>query len=110
MAKDDYFVIVYVVLKYLYDCLKGDKDVDFEAIKSDALCISYNYWCYIMEHMQEYDLIEGLSIKKTKNGILITGWNRICITPTGISYLFENSLIQKAKKTLMDIKDIVPFA
>ena len=29
MAKDDYFVLVYKILKYLYKCLKSGTSIDF---------------------------------------------------------------------------------
>ena len=55
MAKDDYHVIVYKLLAYLYRCLK-----DGEAIQTDLLepgsrmiNVNQNYWGYIMENMQK---------------------------------------------------------
>ena len=34
MAANDYHVIVYEILAYLYDCLKNGIDPDIEAIKN----------------------------------------------------------------------------
>ena len=45
MARDDYFVIVYAILKYLYDCLKEDRTVDFDRISNTAYGIPFSYWC-----------------------------------------------------------------
>lgn len=42
MAKDDYFYIVYQVLKYLYDCLKTGGTPDIELLSSEYLNIN----CY----------------------------------------------------------------
>lgn len=108
MAKDDYFVILYAILKYLYDCLKHGKQADFRIISSDAFDVPFSYWCYILETAQENGFIKGLTIAETKEGKLITNQN-IQITPQGIEYLFDNGLMQKIKKTLKDIKDIIPL-
>lgn len=32
----------------------------------------------------------------------------LCITPKGIEYLAENSMMQKAKKALKELKEIIP--
>lgn len=47
--------------------------------------------------------------RETKTGMLIQD-RGIRITPRGISFLFENSLMEKVKRTLKDIKEIIPFA
>ena len=62
MAKDDYFVIVYKILSYLYKCLKDGERVEERLINYDSPFIKVNekYWSYIMWHMQEDDLIEGV--------------------------------------------------
>lgn len=109
MAKDDYYVIVYAILKYLYDCLKTDDKVDFRVIEAATFDIPFNYWCYIIESMQNMNLIDGLAMVDTKDGRLIQHRGRTRITPDGIAYLFENSMIQKVKRTLKDVKDIIPF-
>ena len=36
MAKDDYHVIVYQILAYLYQCLKTGKDVDSKMLSVDS--------------------------------------------------------------------------
>ena len=33
MAKDDYFVLVYKILAYLYECIKGKKKLDFSYLQ-----------------------------------------------------------------------------
>ena len=44
MARDDYFVIVYQVLKYLYDCLKKGEKPDRRYLINDEYSIPENYW------------------------------------------------------------------
>ena len=108
MARDDYFVIVYAILKYLYDCLKDDRAVDFDRVSNAAYGIPFSYWCFIIESMQEQGYIKGLAIKDTKDGKMLLNSGHTQITPEGIEYLFENSLMQKVQKTLKGIKDIIP--
>ena len=45
----------------------------------------------------------------TKNGVVFGDLQDAVITPKGIEYLFENSLLEKAKKTLKDAKEMIPF-
>ena len=71
MARDDYHVIVYQILSYLYMQLKQGKDID--------------------ENIDIYNL------------------DKCEITPKGIEYLTDNSTIEKAKRFMKDLKDILPF-
>lgn len=64
MAKDDYYVIAYRILAYLYACLKAGEQVDISYItaQSDAINISQNYWEYIMRHLYEDGYIDGITL------------------------------------------------
>ena len=63
MAKDDYYFIVYQILSYLYKCLKDGKDADPQELLPGRLYdINQKYWEYIIEHLQEEGLVEGMSI------------------------------------------------
>lgn len=61
MAKDDYHVIVYQILSYLYDCLKKGMDPDPKQIscRSEFFSINERYWSYIMVSLLDYGFIEG---------------------------------------------------
>ena len=48
MAQNDYFVIVYRVLKYLYDCLKKGEKPEAEYLVASTYNIPENYWIYIL--------------------------------------------------------------
>ncbi|MDO4710631.1 MAG: YjcQ family protein [Peptostreptococcaceae bacterium] len=112
MAKDDYFVIVYRILAYLYMQLKKGECIDREMIDAQGqlFCIHPSYWLYIMEHMLGEGYIEGLRVQKTwGRDVVITGWDHLRITPKGIGYLCDNSFIEKAKEFLREIKEITPF-
>lgn len=112
MAKDDYFVIVYQILAYLYRCLKDGEDVDPRLLEpsSKYLNINETYWAYIMEHMQEQGLIEHITLIYAMGHKLVDYDLTGCqITPKGIEYLCENSTIKKAYRFLKDAKSIIPF-
>lgn len=110
MARDDYFVIVYQVLKYLYDCLKKGERPDPDYLEADTFDIPKNYWDYILLNLCNEKYITGLNPKSVKgvNSIAWANKSEAIITPKGIEYLFENSMLQKVKRTLKDVKDIVP--
>ena len=113
MARDDYFVIVYKVLTYLYQCLKEGTKVEERLLthESPYIKVSEKYWNYILWHMQKAELIEGVEFLGNNLGDIPypLEWNKCRITPNGIAYLSENSLMKKAKDFLKDIKEITPF-
>jgi len=113
MAKDDYFVIVYKILDYLYDCLKKGKEPEAAALRHDGKLfrIHPQYWLYIIEHMQNGGYIEGLRIMKAWGQDTIVEDFELCgITPEGIAYLVDNTMLQRVKKALKEQKEIIPGA
>ena len=113
MAKDDYFVIVYQILAYLYQRLKSGEPVDPAFLKHDGPLFQINksYWSYIGYHMAEEGLIEGIAFVRM-DGLEVPYAHQLeaCrITPDGIAYLCENSFMERAKRFLKDIKEITPF-
>ena len=112
MAKDDYHVIVYQILAYLYVQLKAGEPINPELLMPDSKYIKINerYWLYIMENLYISGLISGITITKTfGNEKIIDNLDACEITPAGIEYLCDNTFISKAKGFLKDIKAIVPF-
>ncbi len=111
MAKDDYYVITYKILAYLYVKLKAGEEIDEKMISPEGplLCINPKYWAYIMENLQGQGYIRGLTITKPwGGGRVIQGLSGCEITPDGIGYLCDNSRMEKAKQFLKDIKEITP--
>lgn len=110
MAKDDYFVIAYRIMAYLYACLKAGEQPDFNIISADALDISQNYWEYITKHLYEDKYVEGVSL------IPVTGRSTpaiklnmdFMITPLGIDFLQSNSAMSKARNFLKTLKETIP--
>lgn len=114
MAKDDYHVIVYQILSYLYQRLKRGEQVDAKMLmhNSPLLNINRKYWAYIIYHMSESGLIEGISFIDL-DGLDVPYAHEIAqcrITPLGIEYLCDNSFMEKAKRFIKEAADIItPF-
>lgn len=107
MAKDDYFVVMYLLLKRLYGLLKQGKQIDDKEL--DELGRQYNqdYWNYILYNLNNEGYITGIQRLQTLSGDSFIHKN-VQITPAGIEYLFSNSMMERVKNTLKDIKSIVP--
>ena len=116
VAKDDYHVIVYQILSYLYQRLKQGEDVDEAMLQYDSPLfsakINKRYWAYILYNLQKYGLVEGIDMIKL-DGLpfpYAARLSRCMITPAGIEYLCDNSFMEKAKRFLKEIHEIVPFS
>lgn len=111
MAKDDYDVIVFKILTYLYSCLKGkatfNKSV-FDALISKQ-SITDEYLTNILRMMSSDGLIEGISFAKAWGNtyIMISDYDDLLITSSGIKYLKENSKMNEVKKYLENIPGLV---
>lgn len=110
MAKDDYYVIVYKILAYLYVQLKAGEDIDSEMISHDSQIININekYWNYIMRNLVNDGYIT-CDTTKAWGDVIIFDLNTAEITPLGIEYLSDNTLFEKVKAFLKDMKEITPF-
>ena len=67
MAQNDYFVIVYRVLKYLYDCLKKGEKPEAEYLVASTYNIPENYWIYILLSLINEEYIKGIRVDPTKD-------------------------------------------
>lgn len=111
MARDDYPVIVYQILSYLYKKLKTDRPIDVNKLKNDGELFQINktYYIFIIQSLLQQEYISGVVITETMNGKEIDGLEYIQITVKGIEYLLDNNFLSKAKQFLKDVKDITPF-
>ena len=101
MPKDDYNVLVYVILSYLYDCLKKGKEVDMELIDPEALDIPYSYWKMIFKNLDRQNLVEGIYVLTDKEGTSVqVEEDELEITPDGIEFLACNSTMRKVQDNL----------
>lgn len=65
MAKDDYFKIVYVVLKELYECKKANEKINLSAIAPGRFEAEPGYMLEIFEELIEAGYIKGVIIENT---------------------------------------------
>nr|DAY48641.1 MAG TPA: YjcQ protein [Caudoviricetes sp.] len=106
MQKDDYFVIVYQVLNYLYKQLKNGKPTvdSHSVVKAINPHIKADYWLYIIHSLFDGQYITGKEVKHRYIGAdpVIDDYEVtvLKITPKGIEYLQSNAMIEKAKDYL----------
>lgn len=108
MAKDDYFVIVYRILAYLYQCFKAGEAPDKEMFGPEALGINNGYWANVIESIVNEGYITGVSTIPSLGGIIGIRTDNIKITQKGIEFLQENSQMAKVREFLRTAKDIIP--
>ena len=112
MAKDDYFVIVYKILAYLYQQLKKGEKIDRNKISYDSKYCNINkeYWIYIMENMQGEGLIKGFKKGSAKNGdnYIEEQLEKIQITPKGIDFLEDKSISDRVSDLTKGIAKSIP--
>lgn len=113
MSRDDYHVVVYLILSYLYECLKNGVRPDEAQIKHDApnIAIPYTYWAYIIRRLFQDGYVEGVVLvgvlgSADKGVKLKDDFN---ITPKGIAYLNENSGMSKAKEFVKTAASFLPW-
>lgn len=111
MAKDDYYVIAYQILGYLYSRIKAGKKAEPEVLKNDGPMynIDYAYWSYIMINLFNEGYIKGITFKDSGDVQIVLGLDKCQITPDGIQYLNDNSSFKQAIKVLKEIKGFIPF-
>lgn len=113
MAKNDYHVIVYQILSYLYQRLKNGEKVDgsFISYNGKLFQINKSYWTFIMVNLLKDGYIKGIFVDYTDNSEIpdVYYLDNCKITPKGIEYLCDNSFMKKAKQFFMKAIEIIPF-
>ena len=103
MAKNDMEVIMYKILRYLYECMKLGVEPELEqfAWNSKLFDIPQSYWCKIIVTLVRKGYITGFAvIDKTKDAPMLQTDRPFEITFEGVQFLEENSRMQKAKRIL----------
>lgn len=108
MAHDDYELITYKVLKYLYDCLKSGEPVERIRLTREYYDIPYSYWEYILIWLIESEYISGVLARNTKDGYVFSNLCDTQITPKGIHFLHDNKMFSKVQKFLKEVKETIP--
>ena len=110
MAKDDYDVIVYRMLVYLYACAKRKilfEDTTFrEAVKKNVENDMYFY--DVLRMMQTEGLIEGLVFTSAWGDVFLANdLQDAKITADGIHYLKENRTMAKVGTAMKEAVDTI---
>ena len=106
MAIDDYNLITYKVLAYLYGVFKRvitfDEVVFVELMHLDE--INKRYFIDILHNLQKEGLIQGLKFSKAWGNeyILTSDYSDMVITHQGIQYLSDNSTMKQIKEILIN--------
>ena len=108
MAKDDFFVIAYRILAYLYQCMKEGERPNMEDISFQRLGIPERYWYSVIRNLRSGGYIRGIEIVEGIGGTIFLSEINPEITIAGIEFLQENSSMAKAKQFLKELKEIIP--
>ena len=116
MAKDDYHVIVYQILCYLYNVLKKGEALHADSLRheGDFFKIPESYWLYIMVNLLGEGYVSGITVSEKMNTmgekvLSIQNLDQIQITPKGIEYLTDNTFMKKALRFVNEAKSLIPF-
>lgn len=98
MAKDDMHLIIYKILRYLYDCNKQGKIPTFSDMFSvlELTGIPKSYLAQILTEMVDCGYIAGCSVTVAKDLTQIFLSENARVTISGADYLKENSRMKKA--------------
>lgn len=100
MAKNDMEVIMYKILRYLYDCSKEGKrpcEEDFGYSSRLLGDVPKAYWELVIEELVSHGLVKGVYIgPQTKDERAINA-SEAKITFDGVQFLEENSRMQEAR-------------
>ena len=114
MAKDDYFRIVYIILRFLYENMKkGKVNVTLDELMENCNIpdIPKEYFDEILSNLINDGFVDyiGESVQFIHDAKPRTNIASIKIKPKGIEYLEENSMMKKVAEVVKNIKDITPF-
>lgn len=108
MARDDFFVIAYRILAYLYGCMKAGEKPDPAMISAERLGVPAGYRSSVLKNLLRKGYVEGMDeVEVPGFGTLIDPVEPE-ITMDGVEFMQENSAIARAKAALKELKEIVP--
>ena len=91
MAANDYHVVVYQILAYLYYCMKRGVEVNPRSIEKfkDESGVNGKYWELIWTHLYQSKFVKD-------------SCSNCRIAPLGIEYLLENSNMKMAWRFVIE--------
>lgn len=102
----DNFKVIYRILRYLEKAMDLDEP-DMDKISAEALRLTEQRWLAIVEMLAEEGYVDGISVKRSLDGIPTVSVSRVRITLRGLEYLQENSLMQKAANLAKGVVDVI---
>ena len=100
MTSDDFEVLAFKVLSYLYRCMKSGKKVDIAALRQLAGC-NETYFGAVVRSLQSKGLVEGFDFDAFSGIVIdspsIAAMSDPMITMDGAIFVSENSRMRKAK-------------
>ncbi|MHA3065640.1 YjcQ family protein [Lacticaseibacillus saniviri] len=109
MANNDYFMVAFKILTYLKHCYENGENPNPDMLKPTMYNISANQLIQTFEMLLEDGYIANLGITGTTSGKVLSNLNNTRITSSGLQYLAENSMMQKAYRTAKELRDWLPF-
>ena len=103
MANDDYFVLAYKLLGYLYKCLKEGIRPEWDYMRPHTrdFPVAERYFLYVLENLTKDGHITGrVPVQSAGGAVRFKETTGIRITPKGIAYLEENSMMRRASEFL----------
>lgn len=108
MARDDMHVVMYTILKYLYDCLKGGVRPDVSKFSATALGINDLYWDAIVSDLVNRGYVRGVTVYHNQDSDRVQMISP-SVTIEGVEFMMENSLMRRALDFLTETKSAIPF-
>lgn len=102
MAKNDMEVIMYKILRYLYECMKTGKPPELTDIMwhCKLFDIPRAYWLAIMRELIAESYVDGLRFVGAKDMEQVLQVGDIRITKKGRNFLRDESVVSKIKPVL----------
>ena len=93
MAYDDMEVVMYKILRYLYECMKAGKRPVMEDMNPCGKLgrINESYWKMIMRELIEHEYIKDFTIIHHKGGDAVMMGDNPRISLEGVQFMNENS-------------------
>ena len=109
MAQNDFFPIVYRILAALYKNLKEDKENQKDLFNHELYDVKKKFFDYILKYIVDEEFVDTTYYKPQDNKIEFFDLSNMQITPKGIEYLNENSVMNKTKNFFQELKSSIPF-
>lgn len=97
MAPDDYAVVVYKVLSYLYECIKKDVVPNVDKAR-EVSRVGDAYFGSVAAYLVSRGYVLGECLRDMNGGVMSV--ESLSITLEGVEYLEENSRMRKARAFL----------